>query len=387
MKHHGGPSSGKRKLIATAALASIRYAAPAWAEAALAVVSNCRLLARAQGLAARGVASTFCSVSVEVASLLAGMVPIDLLLQEDVRCYRRAEAGAGAAAAGRRQERAQTILLWQRRWSASATTQGASRYIRWTHSILPEVEPWVTRGHGSVDFHLAQVLSGHGFFREYLNVKGLAMSSDCPHCLVERQVEVAETVEHVLFDCPRFADTRRTLLGHGGRHPVTASNLGEELLRSPQRWREISQACRLITTALQERWTMDSASTAAEVASVRAAEREAAHRQVVRRRQRRQRMSLSQPRQSLSVAIRDAPVAGVRQRFSGVGTRLRCRERRGAIVRAGTVVWTCLERRMRKASVGQPQQQQQDRVVRALERQRRWNLQQHRKAALARLKR
>ena len=54
-----------------------------------------------------------------------------------------------------------------------------------------------------VNFHLSQIISGHGFFREYLADMKFASSPDCSHC-----PGVSESAEHAMFTCPRFADVR-----------------------------------------------------------------------------------------------------------------------------------------------------------------------------------
>ena len=82
------------------------------------------------------------------------------------------------------------MLRWQRECSNS--TKGS-----WTHRLIPEISGWVGRQHGEVNFHLTQILSGHGCFRQYLHRFGHAVSPLCPEC-----VEEEETAEHVFFVCP-----------------------------------------------------------------------------------------------------------------------------------------------------------------------------------------
>jgi len=38
---------------------------------------------------------------------------------------------------------------------------------RWTHQLIPSIEPWVNRKHSQVDVYLTQALSGHGCFRSF----------------------------------------------------------------------------------------------------------------------------------------------------------------------------------------------------------------------------
>ncbi|XP_035780683.1 uncharacterized protein LOC118460466 [Anopheles albimanus] len=91
----------------------------------------------------------------------------------------------------------------------------------------------------------------HGFFREYLNVKKLTRSPNCTRCPGQN---VVDSVEHAMFECPRFSDVRVRLLAYGTDDPVTADTLQEVLLQDGQRWQNISQACREILSVLQQLW-------------------------------------------------------------------------------------------------------------------------------------
>jgi len=64
---------------------------------------------------------------------------------------------------------------------------------------------------------MAQALTGHGCFQEYLWSKGRELSPDCPHCL-----SPMDTAEHTIFDCPYWADTRAELTRSLGRSPQPA---------------------------------------------------------------------------------------------------------------------------------------------------------------------
>ncbi|GBP14366.1 hypothetical protein EVAR_98823_1 [Eumeta japonica] len=40
---------------------------------------------------------------------------------------------------------------------------------RWTHRLIPQIDFWLNRNHGEVNYYLTQMLSGHGCFRAYLH--------------------------------------------------------------------------------------------------------------------------------------------------------------------------------------------------------------------------
>lgn len=93
--------------------------------------------------------------------------------------------------------RCHTVELWQARWEAK------TKVAAWTRRILPSVSRWVERPSGTfVSFYLAQVLSGHGDFAEYLHHFGLLGSSECPHYQVEN-----DDVEHTFMKCPQWSPT------------------------------------------------------------------------------------------------------------------------------------------------------------------------------------
>ena len=58
--------------------------------------------------------------------------------------------------------------------------------------------------HGKLDFHLTQVLSGHGFFKAYLHRMKKRNTAACTHC---KQGE--DDAEHTLFECPKWGEERR----------------------------------------------------------------------------------------------------------------------------------------------------------------------------------
>uniref|UniRef100_A0AAG5DFF7 Reverse transcriptase domain-containing protein n=1 Tax=Anopheles atroparvus TaxID=41427 RepID=A0AAG5DFF7_ANOAO len=243
LRNHGGPSSTRRRILASVATSIMRYASPVWWKATK-LKCNRRLLNRVHRQAAKGVASAFRTVKYECVILVAGMPPIIGLIEEDYRCHERKRTTGGTSKDIRKEERAETFRRWQRSWDDSANRTGASRFVRWTHRVLPEVEPWVNRKHGLVNFHMSQILTGHGFFREYLWLKKFTQTPDCTQC-----PGVVESVNHAFFECPGFSDVRERLLG-----PVTADTLQEHLLHSQDRWNQIQVVAKTITTELQTRW-------------------------------------------------------------------------------------------------------------------------------------
>lgn len=87
---------------------------------------------------------------------------------------------------------------WQNRWSVSTKAT-------WTHRLIPDVRlrmklPIRTK------HHLSQFLTGRGNFKLKLYKLGLVNS---PMCVCEEQ---GETLEHVLYYCPRRDIQRENLI-------------------------------------------------------------------------------------------------------------------------------------------------------------------------------
>lgn len=225
----GGPRGARRRVLACVGTSILLYAAPIWAEAAD-VPAYQRLIAPAHRTSALRIACAYRTVSGDAAQVIAGLPPIDLLATERMRQYRRKKGfPEDPLCDGVQQqhdpasERAYTINEWQRRWDASGNG-------RWTHLLIPRIEPWISRKHGEVNYHLTQILTGHGGFREYLHRIGAATTPDCPSC-----PGITETAKHVLLECPRFEQDRRRLECITGSR-VTVAGYVASMLRCRELW-------------------------------------------------------------------------------------------------------------------------------------------------------
>ena len=70
---------------------------------------------------------------------------------------------------------------------------------RWTYRLIPHLDKWINRRHGSVHYYLPQMLSGHGCFRAYLYRHKYENFPECPACS-----GLEENAEDVFFACSRF---------------------------------------------------------------------------------------------------------------------------------------------------------------------------------------
>ncbi|CAB0044424.1 unnamed protein product, partial [Trichogramma brassicae] len=192
MPNIGGPRSSRHRLYASVVDSILLYGAPAWSEAAK-THDYVRRAASIHRRACLRVICGFCSISHEASYVLASIPSLKLLIDERSRLYHCRLENVGS------EERARTIEKWQSQWARS--TKG-----RWTHRLIPNIIPWIERRHGEVNYHLTQLLTGHGCFRSYLCRTNNDTSDRCPACPL-----AVEDAEHVIFYCPRFAEERGVL--------------------------------------------------------------------------------------------------------------------------------------------------------------------------------
>ncbi|XP_008181108.1 uncharacterized protein LOC103308814 [Acyrthosiphon pisum] len=194
MPNVGGPSQCKRALLGTVANSKMLYAASTWATQGTKTAKNRNEMARAQRTVAIRTIRAYCTVSADGSSLLASMVPADIVANERARMRRRLDDQDEITPKSgiKKQERSISITAWQARWDRSPNA-------RWTHRLLPDVGRWLSKPPLSLTYHLTQVLSGHGCFRSYLHDKDRAVDSYCYYCM-----DPDDTVEHTVFTCPRW---------------------------------------------------------------------------------------------------------------------------------------------------------------------------------------
>lgn len=239
MPNRCGPASSRRRLIASVVSARIRYGAPIFAHL-MDVEARRQELRRVYTLLSRRVCSCFKTASHASTTVIAGMLPLHLLIMEDARCFTRRRTTGCSSLIARCLERQTSMELWQEEWAASNT--GA-----WTRRLIPDIERWLTRRHGEVDFYLAQILTNHGFFGAYLSTMGFVDNSNCPECS-----GVYETAYHVLFECPQYHHQRRRISQAAGEE-LSPDTLISSMCSSRHIWQVVHEAARRITTRLQQR--------------------------------------------------------------------------------------------------------------------------------------
>ncbi|XP_070142284.1 uncharacterized protein [Drosophila kikkawai] len=117
---------------------------------------------------------------------------------------------------------------------------------RWTYRLIPHLDCWLKRKHGQVNFHLTQILSGHGCFRNNLRRFGHEEADNCAHC----QGQLEETAEHSVFSCVRFAGERDTLEARLGS-TISVETFVPLMLMSEENWQAVSDFAAKVMTELR----------------------------------------------------------------------------------------------------------------------------------------
>ncbi|CAB0035065.1 unnamed protein product [Trichogramma brassicae] len=137
------------------------------------------------------------------------------------------------------EERRETLNRWQDRWDRACKG-------RWTHRLIPNITEWVERGHGEVDYHLTQLLTGHGYFKSHSQRYDNTLSALCPACPV-----TVQDAEHVFFRCSRFHEERKRL--HKVlQKEIEPENIDRLMLETAGNWMAVASFAQSVVTRLRQ---------------------------------------------------------------------------------------------------------------------------------------
>lgn len=106
-------------------------------------------------------------------------------------------------------------------------------------AIRPYFGEWLeARRKGGIIFHMAQVLTGHGCFGEYLCRIVKERSARCHHCDKERN----DTADHTLAECPAWETERMQLKKRIGNN-LTLPVVIEYTIREEEAWKAFATFC------------------------------------------------------------------------------------------------------------------------------------------------
>lgn len=231
MANIGGPIASKRKLLMEASTSILLYGCEIWGKE-MTVKKRAKLVTSVQRTAALRVTSAYRTVSASAVLVIAGMIPIDLQIRQKHKFWLTKQANDTEERTAD-QLRQEALNSWQTRWNTDTTG-------RWTAKLIPNIEKWVNRGFGDVDFYLTQMLSGHGYYRKYLH---RIRKCSTPFCLYENE-QIVEDAEHTFFNCTRWTENRRELEGIMG--PLTAENVVDTIITDEANWHAFSEYCKTI---------------------------------------------------------------------------------------------------------------------------------------------
>lgn len=211
------------------------YAAAGWADL---LTSQMRTkLMRAQRRVLLGCTKAYRTVSTDAITVIAGAVPIDLVIAERACAYKirklqsveyetcqisQADLANGVVSPREAlaEVRRTALAKWQRRWSSSTKGRTTFKYFNDVSDRLSA--RWVIPDH-----YVSQFVSGHGDFRAKLKTFTLVEDEHC-------ECGEVETPSHILYDCPLYDQARETLRqaaeANGQPWPVQEASLVTEQL-------------------------------------------------------------------------------------------------------------------------------------------------------------
>ena len=95
------------------------------------------------------------------------------------------------------------------------------------------MQVWKNRKNGEVDYYITQMLTGHGYFREYLHHMGKWRS---PFCIYGEK-ETLDDSEHTFFSCRRWAESRQRLEAEIG--VISPTNVVQKMINSKESWNAV----------------------------------------------------------------------------------------------------------------------------------------------------
>ncbi|KAL4153928.1 hypothetical protein QTP88_001761 [Uroleucon formosanum] len=202
----------RRRLLANAVHSIILYGAPIWAPR-LSKKGEAEL-AKVQRRVALRVASAYCTVSYNAIQIIADMPPIVLIAIERQEIFENTR---------KEEARKKLIRDWQLEWDTSENG-------RWTHRLIPKIDPWFNRTFGEVNYRLTQALSGHGCFPYYLHRFGKLASPSCWYCGHQ-----SDDAYHTFFVCGAWHSRHTRMNSILGRE-ITPENMTEVMRSSKDAW-------------------------------------------------------------------------------------------------------------------------------------------------------
>lgn len=180
-----GPSESARKLYGNMVRSMALYGAPMWAERACESRRIKDWLSGVERKVNLRYIQVYRTVSAVAAGVLAGSSPLDVTARERKRAYdqRVRDKNRGTTPSASRAKRRQTRLrnATIREWAARIRENARARENRTMQACLSILKRWVTRKHGAPSYRTTQLLTGHGYFGDFLKRIGQEPTAECHH--------------------------------------------------------------------------------------------------------------------------------------------------------------------------------------------------------------
>lgn len=134
------------------------------------------------------VCKAYRTISADACCVVAGVIPIDLLVKERINIFEDVKNGI-VRTESKRDRRVETLDAWQGRWTQS--DKGRETYL-----YFPSIRERL-KLHMDWDHYATQYLSGHGNFYAKLHYFKLKQSPYCPLC----EEDTEDTAWHTLAQC------------------------------------------------------------------------------------------------------------------------------------------------------------------------------------------
>lgn len=227
----GGPRSRKRVVLNGVTQSVLLYGAPVW-YTAMRIKKYAEMLERTQRKMLLRIASAYRTTSTISLQVITGIAPIELQVEERRFIHEQREGHLPEIwEAAKRIKRE----MWQRKWNENVNK------AQWTKKLIPQLDPWLNCNHRDLDYHLTQVLTGHGHFHTYTKRMNLSADDMCFYC------GETDTVEHTVFVCNRWVKYRQdtyTLLGE----EINPDNMVQKMIESSANWKLVQKLVKRIMT-------------------------------------------------------------------------------------------------------------------------------------------
>ncbi|KAJ8982410.1 hypothetical protein NQ317_017212 [Molorchus minor] len=195
------------------------------------------------------VASAYKTVSAVALQIITGTIPINSIqTKRKMKTLGNLLVKERAYAHYHRQEdtrevkeraRDNSLIAWQQRWEIETLK------AQWTKRLIPNITQWIKCEHRTANYHLTQVISGHGSFRSFAKRIKKDASDECMYCGEE------DTAEHTIFKCSRWRENRDSAYQELGRE-LTPETLVMTMITSDTAWKTTSNMIKTIMSAKEK---------------------------------------------------------------------------------------------------------------------------------------